>query len=93
MCLQCFDVVGWVAGMAKLSGGVLASAAWLSVWGEVQICIWPSWCHWHPCFSKIQIGFTFLVPAYPSNPRQSPEGRKMDVCVCVCLITFICTEL
>jgi len=23
----------------KLSGGVLA---WLSVWNEVQICIWPS---------------------------------------------------
>jgi len=23
----------------KLSGGVLA---WLSVWGEVEICIWPS---------------------------------------------------
>jgi len=23
----------------KLSGGMLA---WLSVWGEVQICIWPS---------------------------------------------------
>jgi len=23
----------------KLSGGVLA---WLFVWGEVQICIWPS---------------------------------------------------
>jgi len=23
----------------KLSGGVLA---WLSVWGEVQTCIWPS---------------------------------------------------
>jgi len=22
-------------------------AAWLSVWGEVQICIWPSWCHCH----------------------------------------------
>jgi len=28
----------------KLSGGVLA---WLSVWSEVQICIWPSWCHCH----------------------------------------------
>jgi len=26
----------------KLSGGVLA---WLSVWSEVQTCIWPSWCH------------------------------------------------
>ena len=26
----------------KLSGGVLV---WLSVWSEVQTCIWPSWCH------------------------------------------------
>jgi len=25
-------------------GGVLA---WLSVWVEVQICIWPSWCYCH----------------------------------------------
>ena len=28
----------------KLSSEVLA---WLSVWSEVQICIWPSWCHCH----------------------------------------------
>ena len=28
----------------KLSGGVLA---WLSVWSEVQTCIWHSWCHCH----------------------------------------------
>jgi len=46
VCLQCFDAVGWAAGRAsglwKLSGGVLA---WLSVWSEVQTCIWPSWCH------------------------------------------------
>ena len=21
--------------------------AWLSVWSDVQICIWPSWCHCH----------------------------------------------
>jgi len=42
--LQCFDAVGWAAGKAssvlkKLSGGVLA---WLSVWSEVQTCIWAS---------------------------------------------------
>ena len=49
----------------KLSGGVLA---WLSVWSEVQTCIWPSWCHCHSLGSKIQIGFTFLVPAYPGCP-------------------------
>ena len=28
----------------KLSRGVLV---WLSVWCEVQTCIWPSWCHCH----------------------------------------------
>ena len=38
------------------------------------------------CFSKMRIAFSFLVPAYTSNPRQSPEGRKTCVwCVCVCL--------
>ena len=24
------------------------------------------------CFSKIQIGFTFLVPAHPGSPGQGP---------------------
>ena len=48
-CLQCFDAVGWAAGRASslqknLSGGVLA---WLSVWSEMQTCIWPSWCNCH----------------------------------------------
>ena len=27
------------------------------------------------CFSKIQIGFTFLVPAHPGSPRQSGVKR------------------
>jgi len=30
------------------------------------------------CFSKIHIGFTFLVPAYPGSPRQRAIKR---VCV------------
>jgi len=39
-CLQCFEAVGWAAGRAF---GLLKNwVAWLSVWGEVQICIWPS---------------------------------------------------
>jgi len=37
------------------------------------------------CFSKIQIGFTFLVPAYPGSPGQRPVKR---VCVCVyCIVS------
>jgi len=38
------------------------------------------------CFSKIQIGFTFLVPAHPGSPGKRAVKR---VCVCVCLL-FIC---
>ena len=34
------------------------------------------------CFSKIQIGFTFVVPAHPGSPGQ--RAVKW-VCVCVCL--------
>jgi len=32
------------------------------------------------CFSKIQIGLTFLVPAHPGGPGQRAVKR---VCVCV----------
>jgi len=35
------------------------------------------------CFSKIQIGFTFLVPANPGSPGKRAVKR---VCVCVCNI-------
>jgi len=29
------------------------------------------------CFSKIQIGFTFLVPAYPGSPGKGPLNGCM----------------
>ena len=36
------------------------------------------------CFNKIQIGFTFLVPAHPGSPGKRAAKR---VCVCVCVST------
>ena len=40
------------------------------------------------CFSKIQVGFTFLVPANPGSPGQRAVKR---VCVCVCsLVSCMC---
>ena len=33
------------------------------------------------CFSKIQIGFTFLVPAHLGSPGKGP----LNGCVCVCV--------
>jgi len=35
------------------------------------------------CFIKIQIGFTFLVPAHPGSPGQRAV-KRVCVCVCVC---------
>ena len=40
------------------------------------------------CFSKIQIGFTFLVPAYPGCPGQRAV-KRVCVCVCVCVPNFV----
>jgi len=38
------------------------------------------------CFSKIQIGFAFLVLAHPDSPGKRAVKR---VCVCVCAIPCI----
>jgi len=38
------------------------------------------------CFSQIQIGFTFLVPAHPLVPEKEP----LNGCVCVCLCACHC---
>jgi len=37
-------------------------------------------------FSKIQIGFTFLVQAYPGSPGKGP----LHVCVCVRVRACVC---
>jgi len=59
----------------KLSAGVLA---WLSVWSEVQRICRLAYAQLMPlpltvsCFSKIQIGFTFLVSAHLGSPGKGP---------------------
>jgi len=35
------------------------------------------------CFGKIQIGFTFLVPAHLGSPRKGPLNGCVCVCVCI----------
>ena len=42
------------------------------------------------CSSKIQIGFTFLVPAHLGSPGQRAVKR---VCVCVCVCMRLDTDL
>ena len=73
----------WLGGrkgvrpVKKLSSGVLA---WLSVWSKdlhmVQLMPLPLTVS---CFSKIQIGSTFLVPAHLGSQDKGPLNK----CVCV----------
>jgi len=37
------------------------------------------------CFSKVQIGFAFLVPAHPGSPGKRAV-KRVCVRVCVCLV-------
>ena len=82
-CLQCFDAVGWPSGRAsslkKLRGGVLA---WLSVWSEVQTCIWPSWCHCHS-LSLASVESRLVLPFWYRLTRAVPDKGPLNGCVCV----------
>ena len=82
VCLQCFDVVGWayrkgIRPVKNLSGGVLAvclqQGADLHTAQLMPLLLTVS------CFSKIQIGFAFLVPAHLGSPGHRAVKR---VCVC-----------
>ena len=37
------------------------------------------------CFSKIQFGFTFMVPAHPGSPGQRAV-KRVFVCVCASVV-------
>jgi len=82
-CLQCFDAVGWVSGRVyglqkTMSGGALA---WLSVWREVQTCIWSSWCHCHSL--SLASEKSRLVLLFWYRFTCSPRQRAVKRCVCV----------
>ena len=64
----------------KLSGGVLA---WLSVWSEVQTCIWPSWCHCHS-LSLASVKSRLVLPFWYLLTWVVPNIGPLNGCVCVC---------
>ena len=67
----------------KNSGGVLA---WLSVWREVQTCIWPSWCHCHS-LSLASVKSRLVLPFWYWLNRVVQEKGLLTGCVCLWLIT------
>ena len=63
----------------KLSGGVLA---WLSVWSEVQTCIWPSWCHCHS-LSVASVKSSLVLPFWYWLTWAVPDKGPLYVWLCV----------
>ena len=78
-CLQCYDAVGWAAGRHP----ACKKTEW---WGAVMVICLERGADLHmaqlmplpltvSCFSEIQIGFTFLVPAHLGSPRKKAVKR------------------
>jgi len=82
----------WLGGrkgirpVKKLSGGALA---WLSIWSEMQTCIWLSWCQCHS-LSLASLKSTLVLP-FSYRLTQAVLGKgplNGCVCVCVCSVLF-----
>jgi len=80
-------LVGWQEGhpaCKKLSGGVLA---WLSVWSEVQTCIWPIWCHCYS-LSLAPVKSRLVLPFWYRLTQVVLEKRPLNGC-CSSLMYFL----
>ena len=64
----------------KLNGGVLA---WLSVWSEMQTCIWPSWCHCHS-LSLAPVKSRLVLPFWYWLTRVVLDNGPLNGCVFMC---------
>ena len=77
-------LVGWQEEhpfCKKLSGGVLAL---LSVWSEVQTCIWPSGFHCHSlslASVKSRLVLPFWYQLTRVVPYKGPLNGRVRVCV------------
>ena len=60
--------------------------AWLSIWSEMQTCIWPSWCHCHS-LSLASVKSRLVLPFCYRLIRVVPEKGLLNVCVCVCVMS------
>jgi len=62
----------------KQSVGVLA---WLSVWSEVQTCIWLSWCHCHT-LSLAPVKSRLVLLFWCRLIQVVPDKGPLNGCVC-----------
>ena len=57
--------------------------AWLSVWSEVQTCIWPSRCHFHSlCLASVKS--RLVLPFWYWLTQVVPDKGPLNGCMYVC---------
>jgi len=71
----------------KLNGGVLA---WLSVWSEVQTCIWFSGFHCHS-LSLASVKPRLVLPFWYRLTRVVPDKGPLNGCVCMVAFLALCS--
>ena len=85
----------WLGGrkgirpVKNLSDGVLA---WLSVWSEMQTCMWPSWCHCHSLtLASVKSRLFLFLPFWYRLTQVVTEKGPLNGCVCVCVCVVYST--
>ena len=74
----------WLGGRKGMQPGK-NWVAQLSVWSEVQTCIWPSWCHCHSLsLAPVKFRLVFTARCYAS------AALAMGLCMSVCLCLSVC---
>ena len=80
VCIPLFVIIYVVMRpVKKLSGGVLS---WLSVWSEVQTCIWPSSFHCHS-LSLASVKSRLVLPFWCQLTQVVLDKGPLNGCVCV----------
>jgi len=69
----------WLGGRKGIQPVKNWVAGCLSVWGNVQICIWPSWCHCHS-LSLASVKFRLVLPFWYRLTRVIPDEGPLNGC-------------
>jgi len=84
-------LVGWQEGHPACKNRVVGAGV-VSVWSEVQTCIWPSWCHCHS-LSLAPVKSRLVLPFWYQLTRIVPDKGPLNGCVCVCVVSTSTPEL
>ena len=80
--------LGGRKGIRPVENGVVGLLVCLSVWSEMQTCIWPSWCHCHS-LSLASVKSRLILPFWYLLTRVVPEKKAVKrACVLLILKTF-----